>query len=55
METKLKLQKAASFIAVEPLDVPPEDARARARAHARTHTHTYFLPTALILPKDSPG
>ena len=35
METTLKLQKAASFIAVEPLDVPPEDARA----------HTHLLPT----------
>jgi len=46
---KSKLQQTASFIVVESLDVPPQ------HAQTHTHTHTYFLPTALILPKDSPG
>jgi len=38
---KSKLQKTASFTAVETLDVPPE--------------HTHILPTALIHPKGSRG
>ena len=54
-----KLQKTASFMLVESLDVPPQRARARARTHAHTHIHThtftYTLPPAFILPKDSRG